>query len=333
MSQAQIRSLEKYIALMDMNASAHAFRAGVELGIFEVLKSGQKNAEQIAEACGLKGEPAEILLETLCRLEVLERYGDDYALAQVMRLLPDEFADLGDRYWRHLADFVRSGRSIPKEHGPNHDDTDFPNEAIASEWMLTPSAIDLIHVLDIGKSRVGLNVLELSAGSAIWSLTLAHRDPAAKITIVDYPELIQNAQSHAQSVGVADRLTAIAGDYRTVELPAAAYDLVILANVLHQASDAENAATLRRGFEALKPNGELAVIDVFPDQKGGELHYELFRLNVALRTEGGRVYSPQQVTRMIADAGFTQARFAHLPSPPLVRGLLLAERPSATPKA
>ena len=327
MSDAQIQALEAYNRMMDINGAVHVFHAAAQLRVFDALADGQKDLAQMAAACGAHQEPLELLLDALCAVGVVERYGDHFALAQVMHLMPREFRDLGDRYWQHLAEFVRTGRSIPQSENTDLDEMDFHVEDISSQWLMTPAALDVTRMLDIGHSRRGLDVLELAAGSAVWGLSMAHADPECRLTIVDRADRLRVARSHAEAIGVSDRICWIEADYRSAELSPEGFDLVILANATSLVpADGSLVRHLERIRGWIRPGGELAIIDTFPGQEGGELHLGLHRLSVALRTERGRVLSPEQMSSALADAGFEQPLFAHLPSPPHTFGVLLGLR-------
>ena len=332
MSEAQLQALQAYTRIMDLNGAAQVFRAADELEVFDALETGQKTAAQLAVVCRVEQEPAELLLDALCAVGVVERYEDHFALAQVMHLMPREFRDLGDRYWQHLAEFVRTGKSIPRVKTNALDETDFHVEGASSQWMMTPAALDVTRLLDIGHTRRGLHILELAAGSAVWSLAMAHCDPECRLTIVDESNQLAAARSHAEGIGVSDRIDWVEADYRSVELPAESFDLAILANATHLGKADDSLAHYLRKIRAwIRPGGELAVIDVFPGREQGALHLGLYRLSVALRTERGRVQSPDQLRAAMAEAGFERPLFAHLPSPPHTLGLLLGLKgPSET---
>jgi ubiquinone/menaquinone biosynthesis C-methylase UbiE len=326
MSDAQLKSLEMYARLMRTNAAAHVFRAAVELGVFDALGEGQKDAGQIAADCGGHPEPVGLLLDALCTIGVVEKYGDLFALAPVMHLLPQELRDLGDRYWQHLAAFVRTAQPIPQLAASSLDEADFHLEAAASEWMMTPAALDVVQLLGIGSERAGLQILELAAGSAVWSLAIAHRDPQCHLTLVDHPRALAAARAHSHAIGLSDQVDWVEGDYRTVELPAERFDLVILAGAVNLETLEDNTAYFRRIYPWLRPGGELAVISVFAGQAKGTDQYALYRLALALRTDRGRVHGPEQLQAALLEAGFDKPQFAHLPSPPHVMGLMLAAK-------
>ncbi len=243
-----------------------------------------------------------------------------------MHLLPEELRDLGDRYWQHLPEFVRTGKPVSQVETNSLDETDFHLEASASEWIMTPAALDLIRVLGIGDQRRSLDVLELAAGSAVWSLAVIHHDPECRLTVVDNPVPLTAARSHAQAIGLSDRIVWIEEDYRSVDLPAAGFDLAILANAMNLETLEDSTDHFQKIFDWLRPGGELAIISVFPSQTDGALEHGLYRLAMALRTDTGRLHGPEQLQTALLNAGFEKPQFAHLPSPPHIMGLMLASK-------
>jgi ubiquinone/menaquinone biosynthesis C-methylase UbiE len=189
---------------------------------------------------------------------------------------------------------------------------------------MTPAALDAVQLLGIGSERQGLDIVELAAGSAVWSLAIAHRDPRCRLTLVDHPHALAAARSHAQAIGLGDRVTWVEGDYRTVDLPPDRYDLAILAGAIQLETLEDSTPCFRRIHQWLRRGGEIAVISAFPGQAQGTLEHALYRLAVALRTDKGRVHAPEPLQAALMEAGFEKPQFAHLPSPPHLMGLMLA---------
>ena len=194
---------------------------------------------------------------------------------------------------------------------------------MALAWMMAPAAEAAAAALDVGGSRRGLAVLDVGAGAGGWSLALARRDAATIVTALDWPAVLAIAQRAAADAGLQERFTTIAGDYHKVALPEAAFDLAILANVTHLETAAGNRDLFERLRRALRPGGEIAVIDVFPIQPAGALPAALYELGLALRTAGGRVQRAADLQDWLAAAGFGASRFIPLDAPPFTMGMLL----------
>ena len=327
MPKSQLKTIETYIDLMNINGAAHGLRTVIRLGVVDALMGGQKTVEELAEKCEIKAEPLEWLLAVACQTGLIERYGDDYALSQVGRMLPTEFRDLGDRYWQHLESYIRTGRRIPEDVEIPQHDGDYLAEAAASEWMVTPAAMEAIQILDIPQSRSGKRILEIGAGSAVFGLAILHHDPTSNLTALDTEENLGRTAKTAGSIGKQDIVQFMAGDYRKAELPANQFDLVVVENVLHRETLLTVQPMLQQINLALSSGGEVAILDVFPGQAKGSLTRDLFQLALHMRMSTGTLHSPQTLQSALKATGFANISFAHLDCPPHIYGLIVAGKP------
>jgi SAM-dependent methyltransferase len=246
-------------------------------------------------------------------------------LAPVARFLAGPYRDLGDAYWTHLPAFLRTGAPMARMDDPRESERQYQAQAMALAWMMAPAAAAAAALLDIGGRRRGLAVLDVGAGAAGWSLAVARRDPATRVTALDWPAVLAIAQKAAAEAGLQERFATIAGDYHKVALPEAAFDLAIVANVTHLETAAGNRDLFERLRRSLRPGGEIAVIDVFPVQPAGAaLPAALYALGLALRTTSGRVHSAADLEGWLTAAGFGGCQFTPIEAPPCTMGMLLA---------
>ncbi len=113
--------------------------------------------------------------------------------------------------------------------------------------------------------RVGERVADVGAGDGEFSVDLAARvgDPGhVYATEVDDEEIVK-IRSRVETAGLRN-VTAVRGDQRDTGLPAACCDAVLLRLVYHHFTDPQ--AMRRSLWNALRPGGRIAVIDV-PPQK------------------------------------------------------------------
>ena len=328
MSTSQIKALEDFVRLMDRNATAHAIRTAVDLGVLTELEQGQKTIEQLANNLSLNAEALNLLMNVLCRTELVEKYGDDFALSTVARLIPHRFRDLGDHHWQYLGEFIRSGKPLPSDDELPVTEADFVINWASTEWTQTPAAMDAAEVLEIGDRLTDLNILEVGGGAAVFGAAIAHRDPGAHITMLDSVSGLKRAETTVQGIRLEDRVRYIEADYRADqwidEIDDQKFDLVIAAGITHRHSPQENEQLFKRLGQVVEPTGQLAVIDVFAGQEKGDLHRQIFELELRLRTAHGRVYQPAEIDRLLVAAGFDQIKFAHLPAAPHIWGLIVA---------
>lgn len=316
--------LAGYFQLMGHNGAAHMYREAMRAGIFRELAEARQTAADLAVKCRCAARPAELLLDALASLGLVAR-GDDHAYALTSlahMLLGGGYRHLGDEYWAHLPTFLATGEPIVEMDDVAKSEEFYQAQAAILGWMLTPAAeraAELLrHVLPPDAA-----ILDVGAGSAVWSLTLARQLPNATVAAADWPAVLKVAKETAEQLGLADRLSTLAGNYHDGEFPAAAFDLAILANVTHLETPAGNRALLAKAARALKPGGRLAVIDVFPGQPQGNLNRALYVLGLALRTRQGRVYSVEELSAMMHDCGLPAPRLIPLDVTPHVLGVLL----------
>ena len=139
MSTPQAKTLDDFIRLKRRNALAHVIRASVDLGVIQALVSEQKTVQQLAAELNLQPEPLGRLMNVLVQSELVERYGENFALTTIARLIPEKYLDFGDRYWQRLENHVRGDRTDADRQLA---DADYLQNVASEEWMLTPAALD-----------------------------------------------------------------------------------------------------------------------------------------------------------------------------------------------
>ncbi|MCH2180972.1 MAG: methyltransferase [Mariniblastus sp.] len=326
MSDSQINALLAHYRLHNRNAVTHVIRTAVSLGIIAALAEGQKTIDQLATQLELQTEPLSLLLNVLVETELIEQYGDDFALSTVARLIPRELRDFGDFHWSHLGEFVRSGISLPNDEAIPATDSDFLAHSKANEWLATPAALNVAQVLDFGESRKSLRVLEIGSGSAVFGVTLIHRDPESRLVLLDDAAGLKLARKTVESVGVENRVDLVEGNYLEPDLGDDQFDMVLMSGILHRHSLETCRSLFKTAHQLLKPSSEMVVVDLFPGQDKGELNYRVAELEIRLRTSGGQLHDPARVQHEMVMQGFDQIQYAHLPAAPYFWGLILATR-------
>ena len=70
--------------------------------------------------------------------------------------------------------------------------------------------------------------------------------------------------------GMGDRIVHRIGDARVDDLGRAAYDVVLIAQLVHHFDDATNQSLVRRAARALRPGGSLVILEAIHDPPGGD---------------------------------------------------------------
>lgn len=320
MSDFQDRTIQELYRLKRRAAHWHALLAANEVGIFSSLDSGQKTAQQLAESLSLNVDAVLRLMTVLVQTEMVEQYGDDFALTTLGGLIPAALRDFGNSTWKQLVGHLKSGDSL--------DDPGWKSDFEAREWTMTPAAINTMKCLDIGTTRKGSRVLDVGCGSGVFGVALAHRDPTARVTFLDRADQLKRVKETLDSVGIESTIAWAECDPTTeLDLFEAdePFDLAIVTNLVHRMSVQEQEAMYIKLHSLLKPEGELALIDVFAGQEKGQQDVAVFGLESSLRSGGGICDAPRMEYSLKA-SGFRQVQFAWLPCEPNLYGLMLATR-------
>ena len=324
----KLAALTTYFDLMSMNGASRIFRTAHELGVFGAIGLDALTPAELAGKCQLQEKPVRLLLDGLCAIGTVAAEGERYSLAPVMQFLAGNYQSLSDEYWDYLPQFLKTGVPLAEMDSVEQSEEQYEKQVTALAWMMTPAAEALAQMLGIGRTRKSINVLDVGAGSGIWSLTCAKHDPDTRVTVCDWPVIVEIAMGFAARMGLEDRCSAIPGNYHETDLGDGVYDLAIVANVTHIETPAGNRDLFSKVHAALKPNGAIAVVDVLGSQPEGRVSAALYALGLGLRTAEGQVHSAQALQECLTDTGYAQAELQPIPVPPFTMGMILASKES-----
>jgi len=314
--------LGAYFHLMNANGAARVYREAVRRGVLDALAANAVTVDELAKTTNAAPRPLLLLLEVLEALGLAQRDGDRWSATILARALAGGgYRNLGDEYWDHLSKLLDTDKPIVAMDHVAQSEQLYVKQVSALAWMLRPAAQRFAQTVTLPANA---RILDLGAGSALWSLSLAAANRGASVTAVDWPAVLEIAKQSAQAIGLGEQLTAIAGDFHKVELPAESFDLAIVANVTHLESVDGNRDLFRKACAALKPGGRIAVIDILGGDASGDLNRTLYALGLALRTERGHVYSRAELEAMLTAEGLGAFEMTVFDVVPHAVGMLLA---------
>jgi SAM-dependent methyltransferase len=322
----RLQALDAYFRLMGMKGAVEVFHTASRAGVLKAVMAGASDVPAVAAACDLDLRATGLVLDALAAMGLVLREERRYSPAPVLEFFSGTYADLSAQYWAHLPQYLTSGVPMQRMDDPAEGMKAYAAQAASLYWMMLPSATAVASTLGIGTLRRNLRILDVGAGSGVWSLTFARQDPGAQVTAVDWPAVLQVADEMARRTGVAGRFTACPGDYHSVPFAAGTYDLAIAANIAHLESEERLGSVFGRLHAALKPGGWLLVVDVFHGQSGGELNAALYELGLALRTAHGRVPGRAVLEACVRRAGFADPDYQPIPVTPRTMGYVLARK-------
>lgn len=328
--------------------------AALDLGLFEALAHGPRDAAGLAEAMGADPHRVGLLADTLVAMGLLttpdlttpdeggpaggagraaER---GYALAPVAAhyLLAGARRSMATlvrtgpgphERWPELADTLRRGG--PRVRVEDDPGAFYPALARGTAPVQRAVATAIARELPVPAGPEPL-VVDLGAGAAPWALAFLQAWPAARGLAVELPEVAHvTEEAAAASPSAGGRLTVLAGSYHQVELPEAAADVVVLGHVLRAEPRAGARQLVARAAATLRPGGVLVVADYpRPDRPTPAATPDLLMALTILATTGGQgAFSVDDLHGWMRDAGLEPGA-THHPLPG--QTVLTASRPA-----
>ncbi|HUU20402.1 MAG TPA: methyltransferase [Sedimentisphaerales bacterium] len=293
--------------------------AAAALDVFSPLHEKPMTAQALACELGTDPRATAILLDALVALEFLTKQESSYSVPDNIAKLLTEKSDnnvlpmvrhLANclRRWARLSEVTQTGK--PAECGSSirgeaADQTDFIagmhniSESIADGVVKRLLPLNFDHLLDIG------------GASGTWTIAFLRAVPEAKATLFDLPAVISMAEQRFAEAGLGNRVTLVAGDFYTDELPDGA-DIAWLGAICHQNSREQNRTLFAKVHKALKDGGAVVIRDVVMDPshtspEGGAL----FAVNMLVASERGGTYTFDEYRQDLTDAGFSEVILVH----------------------
>lgn len=293
-----------YLTVQRLGMSAAVIGA-LRTGLLRELLAAGGTAADLARRVSLDPRATALVLDVLASVQLARRDGDRFAATEV--LVAASQAPGGPAMalglWAHTEEFLRTGEPfVQMDLGAEQRGQAYRGVVSGLGDMFEAFARDLAARLPIHPTKI----LDVGCGSGVWSLSIAERRAEVHVTGLDLPAVIENFHTRARGLSLSHRTAAITGDMHEEEIPAAAFDLAIIANVLRIDTPERAQRVVERAVRAVAPGGSVLVVDALA---GGtperELGRNLYALNLGLRTRTGQVHHPDTISRWLADAGCT----------------------------
>jgi hypothetical protein len=306
--------------------------AAVRVDVFDALAAGPKTLAEVTKSTGASERGLRMILNALVGLSLLNKDGPDrYALTPETEtfLVSTKPGYLGGflRHtsshlipkWLGLTDIVQTGKP-PAGVNQEGVGAEFFEKFVEDLFPLNFGAANALAVaLEIDSATEPMNVLDLAAGSAVWSIALAKRSPHVRVTAVDWPGVLPATRRTAERHGVADRYRFVAGDLLEVDF-GSGYQVATLGHILHSEGEARSRKLLEKTAAAMASGGTIAIAEwlVNPDRTGPTMGL-IFAVNMLVNTDQGNTFSFEEIASWLKAAGFVEPRMLEVPGPgPLV---------------
>lgn len=325
MSEKKYKDLEVYFNLMLANGSSSLYRIVQDMHLFNSFAHGEKfSAEDLANKHHFKLLPTKVLCETLVTMGLLEKNGEYFTLSNVMNLLKGNYKNLSDEYWAHLPTLLKTGVPFKKMDTAENSEMEYQVQVKSLEWMMTPCAQLMVKM--IADKERSLNILDVGAGSGVWSFNFLYTNPKANCTLADWPAVLKVAKDTAEKTHIKDRVSYIEGNFHLTNFGEARFDYATLGNVTHIQSPDENKFLFKKIYDALRPGGKLIILDAYGKVPEGALARALYQMGLTIRTVQGKVYQPQELEPWLKEAGFTSFEFDSIETVPYSMGMFVAKK-------
>jgi hypothetical protein len=307
--------------------------AAVRLDLPDLLAERRRSVAELAELTGADASSLRRLLRGLTAYGVFrEPAADAFEATSLGRALtrdapasarPSALLVSGPvgTTWGHLLQTVRTGEPAfndvfgatffeylekQREIRETFDESQARGLALELDEIL--SAIDLGHG----------HVVDVGGGDGTFLIEALRRFPGTRGTVFDLPATAEIAERRIAEAGMGGRCSVVAGDFFR-EVPGGG-DVYLLSHILHDWSDADARAILRRCAAAAPARARLIVVDLVLREHGDTAEgYEyaglldLYMLSL-FGGHGGRERTAGEFVRLIEGAGFAGARARRLPS-------------------
>ncbi len=303
-----------------------ALRAAIELDLFSLVAEGRQTATELASACQAAPRGVRILADHLTIVGFLHKNGDRYELTADSAAFLDRKSPaymggavrfmlapgLRESFGQLTAAVRRGGTAVSDEGTVSHDNPIWVEFARAMAQMMRMPA-QLLAGLVGGDTGQPLRVLDVAAGHGFFGITIAEHYRQAKVTALDWANVLAVAEENARRSGVSERYALRPGSAFDVDW-GGPYDIVLLTNFLHHFDVPTCEQLTAKAYAALAPGGRALTLDFIPEpDRITPPATATFALVMLATTAHGDAYTFAEFQAMFARAGFSRSEFHALP--------------------
>lgn len=303
-----------------------AIKAALELDVFSEIAEGNNTADSLAKTTGAAIRGVRILCDYLTVRGHLEKQGDQYRLTPSTAAFLDRNAltwmgdvveylaapEMMSLFLSDPAAFIRNGGSIGlANNAPDH--PIWVKFARAMGQSRVPLANKVASELAALSPRM---VLDVAAGHGMFGIAIARAVTDAQITAIDWKAVLSVARENAEAAGVSERYQTLAGSAFEANW-GSGFDLVLLANFLHQLDRDAVVTLLRKARKSLVTRGRVVAVEFVVNVDRVSPRFPvMFSFQMLGSTPQGEAYTAREFEEMGQAAGFGKVATKLLPPTP-----------------
>ena len=318
-------SLELFVETLNAYQRTEALKAAIELDLFTAIGEGNRKPAALAGRCGASERGLRILCDFLVTIGFLMKTDSNYELTADSAMFLDKRAPtyvggavgflaspmITDQF-RNLAAAVRKGGTAGGQGtlAPEH-----PVWVDFARAMAPLQGLPARLLVELAGPGLPPNprILDMAAGHGVFGIAFAQRYPEARVTALDWENVLAVAKDNARQAGVGSRYRTIAGSALEADY-GGSYDLVLITNFLHHFGPATCKSLLQRVHAALADQGRVVALDFVPNpDRVSPPVAARFSLMMLAGTPEGDAYTFPEFQKMFADAGFSETTLRPLP--------------------
>ena len=309
----------------------------LHLGVFNALNNHPgKTLQELSREMNVGEREARALLNALAGLQLLFKENDRYSLTPESRAFlvsetPVSFVPYSHMVfnrllpgWLNLSRVMREGRP---EVPANRETTGVAFFSEMVESLFVPNSLParaLAESLDVANTGDTVRVLDIAAGSGVWSIPMAQASPRVQVTAVDWEPMLKTTQAFASRFEVADQYRFVGGDLDEADF-GEGYQVAVLGHIVHSEGEVRSRALLEKVYQALAPGGVVVIADLILNEERTGPPFSLFlAMTMVIFTEQGDIFTFGEMTDWLTACGFTDVRLLEVPAP---SPLVLATKP------
>jgi len=298
--------------------------AGVQLDLFTVLDNGPREETGLAADLGCPFRSFDMLLTALEALGLVRRENGVVSIENSARALlsknsPDYLGFIIRHHgnmmpgWQKLIQAVYTGsRTAAESVLYTQNDQDREDFLMGMYNVARQQADRIAQALDLCGRKT---LLDIGGGPGTYAVFFCRANPELEAIVFDLPASEPFARKIIARYELDQRIRFAAGNYLIDPLPGG-QDVAWLSQVLHGETPGNAATLVQNAAKALKSGGLLCIQEfVLDDDRKGPPRAALFGLNMLVGTDGGQVYTGEEISRMMKNAGAHNIRMLSVELP------------------